>query len=84
MTRRDVEMALIQMGKAMKTILSAYAPNANQADISLIKGMIIVRAHEWNSDDDDFAERNILDATLYPDGVLRLGSDYITPKEGVG
>ena len=80
MTRPDIEMAFIQMGKAMKEILGAYAPNANHAEISVSGEMIRVRAYEWDDDKDDFADSDILNAVLFADGTLKINGQYIKPK----
>ena len=70
MTRRDVEMALIQMGRAAKTIVCAYAPNANHVSIDIVNGTISVNACEWDGEAGDYVEKNILNLTEFADGEL--------------
>lgn len=82
MTRQDVEMALIQMGRAMKTIVAAYAPNANHVSIDVINGTIRVTACEWDGNAEDFVEKDILNAAQFANGVLLMGGKY-TQKEDV-
>lgn len=81
MTRQDVEMALIQMGRAMRTIVAAYAPNANHASITLVNGTIKVDACEWDGDADDYVEKDILNAAQFADGVLLMGGKYIQKED---
>lgn len=76
MTRLDVEMALIQVGKAMQTIVGAYAPNANHMSVDVINGSISVSACEWDNDEGDYIEKDILSATLFPDGSMMMHGEY--------
>ena len=82
MTRKDVEIALIQMGKAMKTIMAAYAPDANQTRVSVVNGTIMVYACRY---DDINATTNdvYLDAALFTDGSMNICGEYIPAKEDV-
>lgn len=82
MTRRDVEMALIQMGKAMKVIVEAYAPQANHINITSVDGQISVNASRYDDDNVSYIEQDILDAVLFTDGTLKICGEYIRPKEG--
>ena len=68
MTRREVEDALIQMGKAMSTIVGAYAPNANHIMVSVVNGTINVDACEWDGVNSRYIEKNILKQCEFADG----------------
>ena len=81
MTRKDTEMALIQLGQVMKTIVSNYAPNANHISINYINGQLSARAHEFDDDTGEFVETNILEAILFKDGDLLIDGQYIKPAK---
>lgn len=69
MTRREVEDELLQMGRVMREIVSKYAPNANMVSVDVVKGTIRVSACEWDSENQDYIERDILRAFEFTDGV---------------
>lgn len=80
MTRQEVELAALQMGEAMRTIVWAFRPDANQIEISSVNGQLAVRACVYDNDRNKTVER-LLDAMLFPDGTLRLGDEYIRGDE---
>ena len=76
MTRLEAEMALLHMGEAIKQIVSAYAPNANHMSVDVINGSINVSACEWDNDEGDYIEKDILSATMFPDGSMMMHGEY--------
>lgn len=82
MTRKDVEMALIQLGQAAKTIMEAYAPEANQTRITIVGGNIMVYASRYDGKDADTNISNIIDGALFADGMMRLDDEYIPANGG--
>jgi hypothetical protein len=78
--KKDVEMALIQMGRAMKTIVGAYSPNANHISISVVNGDIDVSACEYDGEKEVVVEKDILDAVEFQDGTIRINGEYIRPE----
>ena len=84
MTRKDTEMALMQLGQVMKAIVGAYAPNANHISINYINGQLSAYAHEFDGDACEFVEQSILEAIQFADGELLIDGQYIKPaKEDV-
>lgn len=83
MTRKNVEMALIQLGQAAKTIMTAYAPEANQTRITIVGDNIMVYASRYDGEDADTNINNIIDGTLFADGMMRLDDEYVPAKDGV-
>lgn len=82
MTRKDTEMALLQLGQVMKTIVSNYAPNANHVSIDYINGQLSAHACEFA--DGEYIEKDILKAIQFADGDLLIDGQYIKPaKEDV-
>lgn len=79
MNKTDIEMALIQLGRAMKAIVEAYAPNSNHISITVVDGSIHVNACEWDGPGEDYITKDILDAHEFSDGTLRINGEYITP-----
>lgn len=82
MTKRETEMALIQLGQAMKIIVEGYAANANHMSISVIGDHISVNACEYDSVAMTTIERDILNARLFDDGTLYVDGQYVKPGEG--
>lgn len=70
MTRFEAEMSLLQMGKEIRDIVAAYAPNANHASITIVDGTIMIRSSQWDNVNDEFIEADILDAIMCPDGSV--------------
>lgn len=82
MTKRDTEMALIQLGQIMKSIVNGYAANANHMSITAIGDHITINACEYDSVAMKTIERDILNARLFDDGTLYVDDQYIKPGEG--
>ena len=83
MTRKETEMALIQLGQVMKTIVSNYAPNANHVSINCINGQLSARACEFDDESGEYIEKDILLAIQFKDGDMLIDGQYIKPaKEG--
>lgn len=83
MTRKDTEIALIQLGQVMKAIVEGYAPNANHMSINCINGQVSARACEFDDESGEFIEKDILQGILFKDGDMLIDGQYITPaKEG--
>ena len=81
-TRMDVEIALIQMGRAVKALMEAYAPEANQTRITIVGDNIMVHACRYDGKDADTNINNIIDGMQFDDGVMHVGGEYITAKDG--
>lgn len=82
MTKREMEVSLIQMGKTLQTLVCAYSPNANHVGITIVNGNISVNACQYDGEKEEYIEKDILNATLFADGVMHLDGQYIYP-EGV-
>lgn len=80
MTKQEVELAALQLGEALRTIVWSFRPDANQIEISSVNGQLAVRACVYDNTRNETVER-LLDAMLFPDGTLRLGDDYIRDGE---
>lgn len=83
MTRREIEKTFLQMGTLMKEIMAEFAPNANHISLYIIDGTVMVNAHEYDNEAQDFIEKGILDATLFADGSAQIDGEYIEAKEDV-
>lgn len=84
MTRKDTEMALIQLGQVMKAIVEGYAPNANHVSIDYINGQLSARACAFDDKAGEYIEKDILKAIQFADGDLFIDGQYIKPaKEDV-
>lgn len=81
MTRKNAEMALIQLGQIMKTIVSNYAPNANHVSIDYINGQLSARACEFDDTAGKYIEKDILKAIQFADGDLFIDGEYIKPEK---
>jgi len=79
MTRKDTEMALIQLGQVMKAIVEGYAPNANHMSINCINGQLSVSACEFDGEAGEYIEKDILKAVQFKDGDLLIDGQYIKP-----
>lgn len=79
--KHDLELALLDMGKALRTLVSAYKPNANHMSVDCIDGNIHVRACEYDGEKYEYVEKDILNATLFKDGTLYIDGQYIRPDE---
>ena len=80
MPRREVEDAMLQMGIAMRTLIQAFAPDANHCEISVIDGNIYVDACHYDSALQERVE-TFIDAALYPDGTVRHGKEFTFPEK---
>lgn len=84
MTRKDTEMALIQLGQVMRAIVGNYAPNANHMSINCINGQLSARACEFDDESGEYVEKDVLLAIQFKDGDLLIDGQYIKPgKENV-
>ena len=81
MTKREMELALLDMGKALRTLVGAYKPNANHMSVDCIDGNIHVTACEYDSEKYEYVEKDILNAMLFADGTLYIDGKYIHPGE---
>lgn len=82
MTRKEVEMALLQMGREMKAMVEAYAPNVNHMSITAVDGTIMVTACEWDTERQTYIVKDILDAIQFKDGDIKTGGEYIDAEGG--
>ena len=80
MTKQEVELAALQLGEALRTIVWAYSPASNHMEISAINDQLSVRACVYDDEKREIVNQT-LDATLFPDGTLRLGDEYIRDGE---
>lgn len=84
MTKKDAEMALIQLGEIMQSIVGIYAPNANHISITIVNGTIMVSACEFDGEKSEYIEKDILNAYKFTDGEMYIDGEYIKPgKEDV-
>ena len=81
MTRKDTEMALIQLGQVMKDIVEGYAPNANHTSITIVNGTIMVSACEFDGEKSEYIEKDILKADKFTDGEMYIDGEYIKPEK---
>lgn len=80
MTKQEVELAALQMGEALRTIVWAFRPDVNHISINSVNGQLSIYACIYDDDSNEIAE-NVLNATLFTDGTLRMGDDYIRDGE---
>ena len=80
MTRKEIETALLDMGRALKTIVGSYAQNANQVSITIVNDQIGVTACEYHDDGPEIIRREVLDAVAFGDGTLKIDGQYIRPE----
>lgn len=78
MTRNEIELAMIEIGKQIKAMVGEYKPNANHISIDVVNGNISVSACEFDVKINKIKE-HILSAMLFADGGLKLNGMYIEP-----
>lgn len=81
MTRDELEMALLQIGKAVQTLVGAYRPDVDQIRVTVCDGQICAYACVYGDDGSNLEE--VLDANAFPDGTVRFGRRYIFKDEEV-
>ena len=80
MTRRDIEIAVLQVGEALKAIVEAYNDKANHITLSVVNGQISVSACEYDDAKMDIKE-SILYGVQFPDGTVYADGQYTRPTE---
>lgn len=79
MTRKEVELALLQIGQQIKDIAEAECPEANQVCVDVVDGMIFVRACVYEGEGKEI--KDILNAHKNPNGTLYVNGEYIWAEE---
>ena len=71
MTRIEVEMALTELMEKAVAIAKEYNPAINHLSITCVNDHIMVMAHEWDSEKEDYAQPNILSSSQFVDGEFK-------------
>ena len=68
MTRKECELALIELMEKAQAIAEQYDSRINNLSLSCLRGHFSVMGHEWDYDKSDFFRMSLLDASQFPNG----------------
>jgi len=71
MTRKECELALIELMEKAQAIAEQYDGKINHLSLTCLHGHYMVMGHEWDFEKSDYVRGKLLDASQFPDGEFR-------------